>query len=129
MKQQSEPPQSERPHSTRVKTRKSSSSKKRETFTIGFRVDGSRLSALESGASEVSLSVHEYARLILFQKLDQQNEQRIREEVEQVHDALQALRAELIEAVSLLLMNIVDEDSAAIRTLVERVLRGSSDEE
>ena len=100
--------------------------RKRETFTVGFRVDGAHLAALEQGAAALCVSVHEYARILVFGALDRSGETRILEEVEDTRREVRTLRAELLDAVALILANVVDEEEEPgdIRALVEKALRG-----
>lgn len=100
--------------------------RKRETFTVGFRVDTAHLAALDKGALELGVSVHEYARVLTYQALDKSGEARLLEEMEDTRREVRTLRAELLDGVALIIANVVDEEEEPgdIRALVEKALRG-----
>ena len=100
--------------------------KKRDTFTVSFRIDELRVKELERAAGEFGISVHEYARILVCQALDGTSESQVLEELDGVRGDVRAMRDELLNGVTLLLTNIVaEEHSHDLRAGVERVLRGS----
>lgn len=99
---------------------------RRETFTIGFRVDPYTLTQLEKGAVGYGISVHEYARQRLLELLEKQEEARMLDAVTEARREVKALREQtreyVKEAAILLLANLVDAKNfspAAIRQGVE----------
>lgn len=66
--------------------------RKKETFTISFRVDGHYLGQLEKGAAAYGISVHEYARQRLIELLERQDEARLLEEAAKTRRGVEALR-------------------------------------
>lgn len=100
--------------------------KKRDTFTVSFRIDELRIKELERLAGEFGVSVHEYARILVCQALDSAGEAQVLEELDGVRGDVRALRDELLSGVALLLTNMVEEERPGeIRAAVEQVLRGS----
>jgi hypothetical protein len=93
---------------------KTTAKPKRETFTIGFRVDAYTLAQLEKGAAAYGLSVHEYARQRLLELLERQDEARTLDAVAEMRQEIRALREEmracLLETNTLVLMNLVEEE-------------------
>ena len=99
--------------------------KKRDTFTVSFRIDELRVKELERAAGEFGISVHEYARILVCQALDSAGEAQVLEELDGVRGDVRAMRDELLKGVTLLLTNIVEEERPGeIRAAVEKVLRG-----
>jgi len=105
---------------------------KRETFTVGFRVDAYTLTQLEKGAAGYGISVHEYARQRLLELLEKQDEARMLDAVTEARREVRALREEtrngLKEATLLLLTNLVDADPKQLRIEVETILSRATSE-
>lgn len=97
--------------------------RKRDTFTISFRVDTAHQAALGKAAEELGMSVHEYARLLTYQGLDHTFQAQMVEEMQDVRGEIRVLRDELLEGVALLLNNMVEEEPSAVRSVVTKTLR------
>lgn len=119
-------PASPRTEAKTAVTRPRGRPKKRDTFTVSFRLDELRVKELEKSAGEFGLSVHEYARVLVCQALDSAGEAQVLEELDGVRGDVRALRDELLNGVTLLLTNMVEEERpGSVRAAVEKVLRGS----
>ena len=101
--------------------------RKKETFTISFRVDANHLKLLEKGASSYGLSVHEYARMRLLEALDRQDETRILEEATGIKRSVEGLRDDVAATLEVILMNTTKaatpEDQGRIRQWINQYLR------
>jgi len=98
---------------------------KRETFTIGFRVDAYTLAQLEKGAAGYGISVHEYARQRLLELLEKQEEARLLDAVTGTQREVRAMReqarAYIKEATVLLLANLLRDDELEAGTIRREV--------
>ena len=102
--------------------------RKKETFTIGFRVDGHTLSQLEKGAAAYGISVHEYARQRLLELLERRDEARVLEAAEKTQQGVEALRSDVAAALEVILLNTTKGDPARIRDWIDSHLRGAAGE-
>ena len=87
--------------------------KKRESFTIGFRLDATRLAKLEEEADQYGVSLHERARQIVMEHLDDTERGKIldkvievKESVSEVESEVVKLRSDLAEAVEWMVKNL-----------------------
>lgn len=103
---------------------------KRETFTVGFRVDTSDLARLERGAARAGISVHEYARVRLLELLDREEESHLVAEAhktqlitERVGENLDLLRSDVALTLEILLLNLTPGDPQQIRRWIDENLR------
>jgi sugar diacid utilization regulator len=96
-----------------------------ETFIISYRVESARLAQLEKGASELGVSLHEYARILLFRVLDQGELSGLQAAQEETRSEVRKLREDMAVSVEMILSNLADEDSQdEIRDWVSQNLRG-----
>ena len=102
--------------------------RKRETFTIGFRVDAHTLFQLEKGASSYGISVHEYARQRLVELLERQDEARLLEEARAMRQSVEGLRGDVAATIEALLLNLTEIPGAEIRTWIGQNLRREAGE-
>lgn len=102
-------------------------SRKRETFTIGFRVDAYTLGQLEKGAAAYGISVHEYARQRLLELLERQDEARLLEETAGVRRGVEGLRSDVAATLEVILINTTKatttEEQARIRAWISQFMR------
>ena len=110
-------------------TKPAAKRRKKETFTISFRVDGFHLSRLEKGATRLGMSVHEYARLRLSELLERQDEARLLDETARLRRGVEGLREDVAATLEAILLNLTDADSEQIRALIEAHLRQDSERE
>lgn len=105
--------------------------RKKETFTISFRVDADHLGQLEKGATPYGVSVHEYARIKLLESLDCQEENRILEETEAIRRTLEGLQNGVAATLGAVLINVTEatgqEDQDRIRGWVRDCFRAEGD--
>lgn len=87
--------------------------KKRESFTIGFRLDATHLATLEDEARHYSVSLHERARQIVIEHLDDAERGKILDKVIEVKESVSGvegevaqLRSDLAEAVEWMIKNL-----------------------
>lgn len=97
--------------------------RKRQTYTVGFRLDAFYLGLLERGASVYGISVHEYARQRLIELMDRQEETRLLEETTQTRVAVFELREDVARALEVLLVNLTSARPEAIRDWIAQNLR------
>ena len=103
--------------------------RKKETYTIGFRVDAYTLSQLEKGAAIYGLSVHEYARQRLLELLERRDEARVLEASERTQQGVEALRSDVATTLEVILLNFTTGSPAHIRDWIDTHLRNSETDE
>lgn len=86
--------------------------KKRESFTVGFRLDATHLARLEEEANRYGISLHERARQIVMEHLGDTERGKIldkvievKESVSEVSEEVIKLRGDLAEAVEWIVKN------------------------
>lgn len=87
--------------------------KGKQSFTISFRLDGDYLKRLDDEAAKVGLSVHERARQMLIELLDDKDRERlfekiidVKESITEVGGEVSRLRGDLAEAVEWMVKNL-----------------------
>jgi hypothetical protein len=96
-----------------------------ETFTVSFRVDSSHLKDLEKGAVELGISLHEYARILTYQALDQELQEKLLDGQERTEKRLDALREDIALTLETVLLNVVKGTSKEqLQSWVDENLRG-----
>ena len=120
------------PKGTQKVTKKPTKKPRRETHTVGFRVDDYTLTRLERGAAAYGISVHEYARQRLLELLDRQEEVRLLEEATTTRQSVERLREDVAMTLEIILINIRDADTeekrVPIRDWVRRHLKRQDEE-
>jgi hypothetical protein len=99
--------------------------RKKESFTISYRVDSATLMQLEKGASPYGISVHEYARQQLMEKLEGRGEARILAETEATRGSVEDLRNDVATTLEVILLNTTKTAPEKIRDWVNTHLRQS----
>jgi len=117
----SSPPAAQRP-APRVRP-KSLPRPRRESHTIGFRVDNYTLTQLEKGAAAYGISVHEYARQRLMELLERQDEARLLDEAAATRRGVDGLRDDLAATLEVILLNTTKGDPERIRGWIDEHLR------
>lgn len=98
-----------------------------ETFTVSYRVETARIAQLEKGASELGVSVHEYARILLFRVLDQGELSDLQAAQEETRKEVKRLREDMAVSVEMILSNLTEDDSQNdIKDWVDANLRGEA---
>lgn len=98
--------------------------RKKESFTISFRVDAYQLTQLEKGAAAYGMSVHEYARQRLGELLERQDEARLLEEAQVTRRSVEGLRADVAATLEVILLNTVkDANPAQVRQWISQNLQ------
>lgn len=97
--------------------------RKKETFTVSYRVDSHHLSQLEKGAARYGISVHEYARQRLTELLDRQDEVRLLDEAATTRQQVQGLRDDVAATLEVILLNMTKGDPSQIREWIRTHLR------
>jgi acetylglutamate synthase len=96
---------------------------KKETHTISFRLDTHYLLSLEQRATNASLSVHEAARQMVIERLEDAERHRVLEEVLALRTLLEKLRNDLAETLVTVLVEIGEVDEDESRRYVTAYLR------
>jgi len=109
--------------SAKDSTKRTPVKRKRETYTIGFRVDNYYLALLEKGAAAYGISVHEYARQRLTELLDHQEETQILESISAVKSDVADLREDVARSLEVILVNITKGEPSKIRAWISENLR------
>ena len=78
--------------------------KKESSYTIGFRVDASYLSKLERLAQQKGISIHEQARRLLLDALDNESQEEIKDGVKRTREEIEDLRLSVATAFEALLV-------------------------
>jgi sugar diacid utilization regulator len=104
-------------------TSETSKKRKKETFTISFRVDNHHLNQLEKGAASYGISVHEYARQRLIELLERQDEAQLLEKTDATRRSVEGLRNDMAATLEVILLNTVKTDPAKIRGWIDENLR------
>lgn len=94
-----------------------------ETFTISFRVDEAHRQRLARQADAMGVSPHEYARILVFQSLDQHEAVHFVEETQATHQAIRNLREDLAAGLEVILTNVTHADPAQVRSWIDTHLR------
>lgn len=98
--------------------------RRKETFTISFRVDAHHLGQLEKGAASYGISVHEYARQRLVELLERQDETRLLEDAAATRRSVEGLRNDVAATLEVILLNTVTKtDPGRIRDWINQNLR------
>jgi hypothetical protein len=93
-------------------------------FPLSFRVDTRHLAVLEEGASRLGISVHEYARIRLYDELDGKREEEILARQRRAEEQVEMLRGDVASSLEVILINLVgSEKEADIRHWVSAHLR------
>jgi hypothetical protein len=74
-------------------------------FPLSFRVDTKHLTMLEEGASRLGISVHEYARIRLYDELDSKREEEILAKQRRAEAQLELLREDVASSLEIILLN------------------------
>ena len=77
---------------------------KQPTFTISFRLDAAQVADLEKRAARHKISIHEEARSIVLDVLNDTERDEIRDEVSGARDDIKSLQMKLADAVEALLI-------------------------
>lgn len=78
--------------------------KKEKSYTIGFRLNGIALSKLEKLASAKKISVHEEARRIFLDALEDETREEIKTDVKRAREDIQDLKLSVATAFEALLV-------------------------
>ena len=102
--------------------------RKKESFTISYRVDSAILTQLEKGAAPYGISVHEYARQQLLEKLENKGEARILGEIKATRGSVDDLQNAIAMALQVILMNTTQTPPETIRDWINTHFRQSDGE-
>jgi hypothetical protein len=78
--------------------------KKEPTFTVSYRLNTSYLAKLEAIASRHNLSVHEQARILLLDALDNESEEEIKTGIKRTREEIQDFKLSVAVALEALLV-------------------------
>lgn len=106
-------------------TRRRGRPDKRPTHPISFRVDNTHLQELEKRASVVGLSAHEYARILVYEALNNDVAKTLLDGQERSERRTEELREDLALTLEAILVNVVKTTpSDEIRSWIDENLRG-----
>jgi hypothetical protein len=94
-----------------------------KSITVGFRLGQDHLALLEQGAAAYGMSVHEYARRLVVDVLEDTERERVRDEVKRVGTEVQKLRRDVATSLETLLLNLTKASEDEIRQWVSQHLR------
>jgi excinuclease UvrABC nuclease subunit len=80
--------------------------KRKESFTVSFRLDPVYLRKLDDEAGKFGLSVHERARQLVISALDETQGERTFEKLIETLEEVRSLRDDLAEAVNWMVKNL-----------------------
>ena len=95
-----------------------------ETFTVSFRVGPAQRKVLEERAAAWGVSVHECARNLLLETLEDAERARVRDEVKGVDRQVGRLREDIAATLEMLLLNLTPANEEDVRRWVSENLRG-----
>lgn len=79
-------------------------SEKEKTFTISFRLNSSQVSKLENEASKYRISIHELARQIVIDTLDQKEKEKVNESLAVLMSEVEKLKFIIADSTEALLL-------------------------
>lgn len=97
--------------------------KKEPTFTVSYRLSASYLAKLEAIASRHNLSVHEQARILLLDALDNESDEEIKTEIRRTREEIQDFRLSVAVAFEALLVKAGKVEKEAAKEWINEQFR------
>lgn len=91
---------------------------KKETSTVSFRLDSHYIGKLQRQAEKHGISIHEQARRMVIDDLDDGERDRLREEVKEVKGTVSNLRGDLGAFLLAVLVEVANIDENEVRKYV-----------
>jgi len=96
---------------------------KQPTFTISFRLDAGQVAELERRAARHKVSLHEEARNVVMDTLNDTRRDEIRDEISGARDDIKSLQMKLADAVEALLITAGDYPKDEAREWTTEIIR------
>ncbi len=96
---------------------------KQQSFTISFRLDAAQVADLEKRAARHKLSIHEEARSIVAETLNDTQRDEIKDEIVGARDDIKALQMKLADAVEALLITAGNYPKDKAREWTTEIIR------
>lgn len=96
---------------------------KKQSFTISFRLDAGQLAELEERAARHKVSVHEEARNVLMDTLNDARRDELRDEISGAREDIKTLQMKLADAVEALLITAGSYPKEQAREWTTEIIR------
>ena len=97
--------------------------KKEKSYTIGFRINGRALSKLEKLASAKKISVHEQARRLFLDALENETQEEIKNDVKRGREEMEEFKMSVASAFEALLVKVGNVERETAKDWITETFR------